>query len=41
MVSGRIKYIGRAPSASTATGFGQVHAQEQAQLVEEALDLSL
>jgi hypothetical protein len=24
---GRINYAGRPPSASTATGFGQVHAQ--------------
>lgn len=37
---GRIKYAGRPPSASTATGFGEVHAQEQAQLMSEALDLS-
>ncbi|GBF89902.1 hypothetical protein Rsub_02606 [Raphidocelis subcapitata] len=38
--TGRITYAGRPPSASTATGFGQVHAQEQARLVGEALDLS-
>lgn len=38
--SGRIAYAGRAPSASTATGFGEVHAMEQAQLVNDALDLS-
>ncbi len=37
---GRIKYAGRPPSASTATGFGEVHAQEQAKLIKEALDLS-
>jgi 2-oxoglutarate dehydrogenase E1 component len=37
---GRIKYAGRPPSASTATGFGEVHAQEQARLVSDALDLS-
>ena len=28
-----IPYAGRGPSASTATGFGSVHAQEQARLV--------
>lgn len=38
--TGRITYAGRPPSASTATGFGQVHAQEQAKLVGEALDLN-
>jgi hypothetical protein len=37
--TGRITYAGRPPSASTATGFGQVHAAEQAKLVSEALDL--
>ena len=37
--SGRVAYAGRAPSASTATGFGEVHAQEQAKLLGEALDL--
>lgn len=37
---GRINYAGRPPSASTATGFGEVHAQEQARLIHEALDLS-
>ncbi len=38
--SGRIPYAGRPPSASTATGFGSVHAQEQAKLISEALDVS-
>eukprot|EP00798_Chlamydomonas_sp_ICE-L_P027387 gene27387-4689_t len=41
VVYGRVKYVGRAPSASPATGFGQVHAQEQAQLCDEALDLNV
>lgn len=36
---GRVRYAGRPPSASTATGFGEVHAQEQARLVSQALDL--
>jgi 2-oxoglutarate dehydrogenase E1 component len=37
--SGRITFAGRPPSASTATGFGEVHAQEQAKLISEALDI--
>ena len=37
--TGRISYAGRPPSASTATGFGEVHAQEQAKLIAEALDV--
>lgn len=37
--SGRITYAGRAASASTATGYGEVHAQEQAQLITDALDM--
>jgi 2-oxoglutarate dehydrogenase E1 component len=32
-----IKYVGRAPSAATATGFLSVHVQEQAELVKKAL----
>ena len=32
-----IKYVGRAPSAATATGFITVHVKEQAELVEKAL----
>lgn len=32
-----IKYIGRAPSAATATGFGSVHQQEQIELVQKAM----
>lgn len=32
-----LKYIGRAPSASTATGFYQVHAKEQTQLLQKAM----
>ncbi|KAL0903431.1 hypothetical protein M5K25_027810 [Dendrobium thyrsiflorum] len=31
-----IKYVGRAPSASTATGFFSVHEKEQRELVEKA-----
>ncbi|KAL6785511.1 OGD1 [Auxenochlorella protothecoides x Auxenochlorella symbiontica] len=36
----RIKYSGRKTMASTATGFGSVHAQEQAELIANALDTS-
>ncbi|KAG0516399.1 hypothetical protein BDA96_10G358700 [Sorghum bicolor] len=32
-----IKYVGRAPSAATATGFLSVHVQEQSELVKKAL----
>ncbi|VAH25733.1 unnamed protein product [Triticum turgidum subsp. durum] len=32
-----IKYVGRAPSAATATGFLTVHVQEQSELVKKAL----
>jgi len=35
-VGGRVKYVGRPPSASTATGYSHVHAQEQAALLKEA-----
>ncbi|VFQ90699.1 unnamed protein product [Cuscuta campestris] len=34
-----IKYVGRAPSASTATGFYQVHVKEQSEIVQKALQL--
>ena len=34
-----MKYISRAPGASTATGFSKKHAIEQAQLVEQAFNL--
>jgi len=34
-----IRYVGRAPSASPATGSAQIHAFEQEQLVREALTL--
>jgi 2-oxoglutarate dehydrogenase E1 component len=34
-----IPYAGRVTSASTATGYGDIHAQEQAKLISEALDL--
>lgn len=40
MPDGRIPYAGRAPSASTATGFGEVHKKEQQALITQALDLS-
>ncbi|GAA4455924.1 2-oxoglutarate dehydrogenase E1 component [Rurimicrobium arvi] len=33
-----MKYLNRPASASTATGFGKVHAKEQAALVEKAFD---
>ncbi|KAF5188612.1 2-oxoglutarate dehydrogenase, E1 component [Thalictrum thalictroides] len=32
-----IRYVGRAPSAATATGFHQAHVKEQAELVQKAL----
>ncbi|CAL9111680.1 unnamed protein product [Musa acuminata var. zebrina] len=32
-----IKYVGRAPSAATATGFYSVHVQEQTELVQKAM----
>ncbi|PKI65780.1 hypothetical protein CRG98_013852 [Punica granatum] len=32
-----IKYVGRAPSAATATGFYQVHIKEQTELVQKAV----
>ncbi|KAG2723702.1 hypothetical protein I3843_02G159500 [Carya illinoinensis] len=32
-----IKYVGRAPSAATATGFYQVHVKEQTELVQKTL----
>ncbi|KAL0282740.1 UNVERIFIED_CONTAM: 2-oxoglutarate dehydrogenase, mitochondrial [Sesamum angustifolium] len=32
-----IKYVGRAPSAATATGFYQVHVKEQTELVHKAM----
>ena len=32
-----IKYVGRAPSAATATGFMSVHMQEQTELVQKAM----
>jgi 2-oxoglutarate dehydrogenase E1 component len=32
-----IKYVGRAPAAATATGFGSVHKQEQLELVQKAM----
>lgn len=32
-----IKYVGRAPSAATATGFSQLHVKEQREVLETAL----
>ncbi|KAL6557615.1 hypothetical protein OROMI_017965 [Orobanche minor] len=32
-----IKYVGRGPSAATATGFYQVHVKEQTDLVQKAI----
>lgn len=32
-----IKYVGRAPSAATATGFYSVHVKEQTELVQNAV----
>lgn len=32
-----IKYVGRAPSAASATGFYTVHVKEQTELVQKAL----
>ncbi|XP_071724155.1 uncharacterized protein [Rutidosis leptorrhynchoides] len=32
-----IKYVGRAPSAATATGFYSVHVKEQSEIVQKAL----
>ncbi|CAM6126138.1 unnamed protein product [Calypogeia fissa] len=32
-----VKYVGRAPSAATATGFGALHSQEQQELIHKAL----
>ena len=32
-----LKYVGRAPSAATATGFLKVHHKEQAELVQKAI----
>lgn len=32
-----IKYVGRPPSAATATGFGSMHVEEQKELLHKAL----
>lgn len=32
-----IKYIGRAPSAATATGFYKVHTKEQNEIIQKAM----
>lgn len=31
-----VKYVGRAPSAATATGFGATHTKEQKELIQMA-----
>ncbi|KAG9453077.1 hypothetical protein H6P81_005981 [Aristolochia fimbriata] len=36
-----IKYVGRAPSAATATGFYQLHLKEQSELVQKAMQQEL
>lgn len=37
--AGRLLYAGRPPMAATATGFGNVHAREMKQLLEQACNL--
>lgn len=32
-----IKYVGRAPSAATATGFSSLHLREQNEILEKAM----
>ena len=32
-----VKYVGRGPSAATATGFYQMHVKEQAGLLQKAM----
>ena len=32
-----INYVGREPSAATATGFYSVHVQEQTQIIQKAM----
>ena len=32
-----VKYVGRGPSAATATGFYQMHVKEQADLLQKAM----
>lgn len=36
-----IKYVGRAPSAATATGFFSVHVQEQTEIMQKAMQPEL
>lgn len=38
-IFGRMPYAGRPPMAATATGFGDVHAREQAKLINDALNV--
>jgi 2-oxoglutarate dehydrogenase E1 component len=37
--NGRVLYSGRPPSAATATGFGDYHAQEMKELLDNSMDL--
>lgn len=39
-ITGYIKYFGRPPMASPATGYAQLHEKEQKTLVSAAMDLS-
>jgi 2-oxoglutarate dehydrogenase complex dehydrogenase (E1) component-like enzyme len=39
VTSGRVLYAGRAPSAATATGYGNWHAKQMTQLMTDAMDL--
>lgn len=34
-----IKYVGRAPSAATATGFSSLHMQEQNEILHKAMQV--
>ena len=38
--NGRVLYAGREPSAATATGFADYHAQEMKELLDNSMDLS-
>eukprot|EP01024_Parvocaulis_polyphysoides_P044471 TRINITY_DN40_c0_g2_i3.p1 TRINITY_DN40_c0_g2~~TRINITY_DN40_c0_g2_i3.p1 ORF type:complete len:457 (+),score=54.58 TRINITY_DN40_c0_g2_i3:206-1372(+) len=38
---GYIKYAGRAPSGSTATGYAEQHSREQTRLIEKAFNMDL
>jgi 2-oxoglutarate dehydrogenase E1 component len=38
--NGRVLYAGRLPSAATATGFGDYHAQEMKELLDNSMNLN-